>query len=145
VVAATVGSAVLIMGAPSAAPLPTAPLPRPLDTTTVPAADAGTTTITLEVTPASPADPTSTETLTATIAPSTAAGVVQFNDGNTTLSDPVTLTNGTATITTTLPAGDDLLTADFTPTNPADFGPSASAPVSLTEPALPVPQRGPNR
>jgi hypothetical protein len=98
-----------------------------------PATQSATTTITLEVIPASPADPTSTDTLTATITPSTAAGTVQFHDGNTTLGDPVTLTNGAATTTTTLPAGDHSLTADFTPTNTAEFSPSTSAPVSLRQ------------
>ena len=145
VVAATVGSALLIRAAPSAVPLPRAPLPTAQGTTAAQAADSGTTMNTLQVTPASPADPSTTETLTATITPFTATGVVQFNDGSTTLGDPVTITNGIATTTATLPAGDNSLTADFTPTNSADFGPSTSAPVSLTEPALPLPRRGRNR
>ncbi|MGH3498742.1 MAG: Ig-like domain-containing protein, partial [Nocardioidaceae bacterium] len=96
-----------------------APLPRSLGaTTTVQAAEADTTTTTLEVTPASPADDaTTTETLTATLDPATAQGTVQFNDGSSTLGDPVTLTNGTATTTTTLPSGEHSLTAVFTPTD----------------------------
>jgi hypothetical protein len=109
-----------------------------------PISDATTTTITLEVIPASPTDPTTTETLTATITPPTATGTVQFTDSSTPLGDPITLINGTATTSITLPAGDHALTAMFTPTNPADFGPSTSDPVSLRKPTLPTPHQGPN-
>jgi hypothetical protein len=138
VIGATVGTALLIRAAPSAVPPPRAPqpgvpLPTALGTSAVQAADTGTTTITREVTPVSPADPTSTESLTATISPSTATGVLQFNDGSTSLGDLVTLTNGTAATTTIVTAGDHALTAELSPTHPAVLIPSTSDPVSLTK------------
>src|SRR5262249_3652868 len=80
--------------------------------TTPSATGATSTTITLEVAPASPPAGTTTETLTATVTPSTAVGVVQFTDGGSPLGDPVTLANGIATTTTILLAGDHSLTAD---------------------------------
>jgi len=95
----------------------TAPLPKPLDSITAQAAEPGTTMITLEVTPASPVDPLTTETLTATVTPTTAAGVVQFADGSTALGDPVALIDGSASTTTSLPGGDHSLVAEFTPTD----------------------------
>ncbi|MGH3773256.1 MAG: Ig-like domain repeat protein [Pseudonocardiaceae bacterium] len=64
---------------------------------------------------------------------------MQFNDGTTAIDGPVTVTNGTATITTTLPVGTHSLSAVFTPTDPTAFGSSTSPPVSLTvKPLFPV-------
>jgi hypothetical protein len=121
VVAATVGIALLINRAPSPEPPPKAQ-----GATAAQNAEATTTTITLKVTPAAPVDPITTETLTATITPPTAAGVVQFNDGSTTLDDPVVLTEGSASTITTLSGGEHSLTADFTPTDASAFSESTS-------------------
>jgi hypothetical protein len=71
--------------------------------------------------------------LFATVAPTNAAGMVQFKDGTTALGAPVPVTGGTAFAnTSTLSKGTHSLTAVFTPTNPTAFGPSTSPPVSLT-------------
>ncbi|MGH3873531.1 MAG: Ig-like domain repeat protein [Pseudonocardiaceae bacterium] len=90
--------------------------------------NAAVTATTLSVTPASPAVKNTVQTLTATVTPA-AAGSVQFKDGANPLGNPVTVTNGTATATTTLPVGTHSLTAVFTPTDPVAFTPSASAAV----------------
>ena len=82
----------------------------------------------------SSADLITTETLTARITPSSATGTVQFTDANTFLGGPVSLTDDTATTAITLPAGDHSLAAEFTPTNPADYGPSTSTLVLLKKP-----------
>ncbi|MGH3822781.1 MAG: Ig-like domain repeat protein [Pseudonocardiaceae bacterium] len=82
----------------------------------------------LAVTPPSPAVAGTVTTFTATVTPA-AAGSVQFKDGDTPLGSPVTVTNGTASLTTRLPLGTHSLTAAFTPTNPAVATPSTSAPV----------------
>ncbi|MBV9651670.1 MAG: Ig-like domain repeat protein, partial [Pseudonocardiales bacterium] len=74
----------------------TPPLPKPLGSTAAQAAAPSTTMITLKVTPASPVDPIITETLTATVSPATAAGVVQFTDGSAALDDPVAVIDGSA-------------------------------------------------
>lgn len=84
----------------------------------------------LSVDPPSPAAAGTTETLTATVTPS-AAGSVQFTDGTTTIGNPATVTNGTASITTTLPVGTHPLTAVFTPTEPAAFESSTSPVVTF--------------
>jgi hypothetical protein len=66
-----------------------------------------------------------TVTLTATITPSAAAGTVQFKDGATNIGTPVTVASGTAVKTTnTLATGAHSLSAVFTPTDPATYGPS---------------------
>jgi hypothetical protein len=90
--------------------------------TTVQAADPVTTTTTLAVTPASPADGNTTETLTATLDPATAAGAVEFNDGSNPLGAAVAVANGTASTTATLPTGEHSLTAVFTPTDTTTSG-----------------------
>ena len=72
---------------------------------------------TLTVTPASPQQFGTNETLTATISPSTATGTVQFEDNGTNIGSAVTVSGGTAhTQTSTLPVGTDPLSAVFTPT-----------------------------
>jgi hypothetical protein len=71
--------------------------------------------------------------LRANVAPAGAAGTVQFKDGTTALGAPVRVFGGTAyLLTSKLTKGTHSLTAVFTPTNPAAFGPSTSSPVSLT-------------
>jgi len=86
------------------------------------------TTTTLGLT-VSPAPLGTTETLTATVTPP-AAGSIQFKDGTTTIGNPVTLTNGSAAMTTTLASGTHSLTAVFTPTDLTKFGSSTSNTVS---------------
>jgi len=83
-------------------------------------------TATTTVLTAAPANPTpsTTVTLTATVAPSAAAGTVQFSDGGSNLGSPVPVNNGTATFSGTFALGTHNLSAAFTPTNPAQFGPS---------------------
>lgn len=89
-----------------------------------------TTTTTLAVTPASPADAGSEVTLTATVTPASAAGTVQFKDGATNLGSAVAVTGGTAVLkTTALAAGTHSLTAVFAATSANTSG-STSAAVS---------------
>ena len=68
---------------------------------------------------------------TATVAPSAAAGSVAFKEGSTTLgTSPVS--SGTATLSTSsLSVGPHSVTATFTPTDPASYSGSISAPVSV--------------
>jgi len=102
-----------------------------------PAAAVATTT-TLAVSPASPAPYNTTETLTATVAPS-AAGTVTFSNNGTAIGGPVTVANGTATTTTTLPIGTASLKAAFTPSVPTAFVASSSTAQSyVVKPAPPV-------
>lgn len=90
------------------------------------------TSTTLTTSPASPAAPGTPVTLTATITPSTAAGSVQFRDGDSNIGNPVTVSNGVASGSTSrLPAGSQSLTAMFTPTNTAAFTPSTSSTVDF--------------
>jgi membrane-bound lytic murein transglycosylase B len=73
-------------------------------------------------------------TLIATVTPSTATGTVQFRDGTTDIGTPGTVTDGTASVTTstsTLAVGTHQLTAVFTPANPTAYDPSTSPAVSL--------------
>jgi hypothetical protein len=81
-----------------------------------------------------------TQTLTASVAPTTAAvGTVTFKDGSTTLGSPITVSNGTATLGKALAVGAHSLTAVFTPTNTALANTSTSAPVNVTITAKPAP------
>ncbi|MBV8541025.1 MAG: PD40 domain-containing protein [Pseudonocardiales bacterium] len=66
------------------------------------------------------------------ITPRSAAGTIQILDGTTALGGPLQTAAGLSLFITTLPPGTHTLTAVFTPTNPAAFAPSTSAPVSLT-------------
>lgn len=73
-------------------------------------------------------------TLTATVTPSAAAGMVQFKNGVDNLGNSVTVKDGTAmaTISTsTLTPGTHSLTAVFTPSDPATYSSSTSTAVSL--------------
>jgi phospholipase C len=73
------------------------------------------------------------EILIANVSPFNAAGTVQFKDGTQNLGGPVPVTGGIAISTTTaLGTGTHPLTAVFTPTDPAAFGPSTSPPATVT-------------
>jgi Bacterial Ig-like domain (group 3) len=120
VVAVAVGGALLIGGVANAAPS--------VSTNQVTA-----TSTALTASPASPVAQGIPVTLTAAVSPAEAAGTVQFKDGTTNLGDPLTVTNGVASVTmSTLAAGSHQLTAVFTPTDSAAFSPSTSPAVSLT-------------
>ena len=73
-------------------------------------------TTSLAATPASPQFAGTSVTLTATVTAG-ATGTVQFENGTSAIGDPVAVSGGTASIsTTTLPAGTDTLNAVFSPT-----------------------------
>ena len=94
----------------------------------------------LTVNPATPASSATTETLTATVTPTAAGGSVQFQDCTAPLGNPVTVADGSASMTTTLASGTHSLTAVFTPTNATAFTGSMSPTVSyLVNPAPVVP------
>ena len=101
------------------------------------------TTTTLAETPTSPQVGGTSVSLNATVSPSTATGTVQFEEGSTPIGSPVTVSGGTASIsTTTLPVGTDALSAVFTPTTPAAFvlgyGPSTgTSSFVVTQPPSP--------
>jgi hypothetical protein len=87
----------------------------------------------LATSPASPVAQGTPVTLIATITPATAVGTVQFKDGTTNLGNPVAVSNGTASrSTSTLAVGSHSLTAVFTPSDPTAFNPSMSPAVPLT-------------
>ena len=100
---------------------------------TVTTAPATLTTTTLAVTPSSGhVGQNEKVTLTATVSPSAAAGSVKFLDGTFVLAT-LSVSGGTASFTTkALGLGDHTLTAQFVPTNPADFAGSTSDPSTLT-------------
>jgi hypothetical protein len=65
--------------------------------------------------------------MTASVTPAAATGTVQFQDGSANIGDPVIVSNGKAMQTTsTLTVGSHQLSAVFTPSDPARFGPSTS-------------------
>ncbi|MGC2210438.1 MAG: Ig-like domain repeat protein [Candidatus Korobacteraceae bacterium] len=73
-------------------------------------------------------------TLTATIAPTAAAGTVTFLIGGVAQGSPVAVSSGTAKlVTSALAMGANSLTATFTPTTPASYATSTSAAVTFTE------------
>jgi hypothetical protein len=94
---------------------------------------ADTTSTTLTPSPASPAVPGTVETLTATVADTTAgstnvpAGTVAFFDNTTQIGTTQTLAGGTAHVTTTLALGSHPLTAVFTSSAPSTVAGSTSA------------------
>ncbi|PPK68895.1 Ig-like domain-containing protein [Actinokineospora auranticolor] len=86
----------------------------------------------LAVTPSGSVQAFTPVTLSATVAPASAAGTVQFYDGANTLGNPVAVAGGSATLnTSTLAVGAHNFTARFTPANAALFAPSASVAVAL--------------
>ncbi len=108
------------------------PSTSPAVTFVVTAPGAAATSTALTTSPASPVAQGNPVKLTAAIAPSTAAGTVQFKDGTADIGNPVNVTNGKASTTTsTLTVGSHQLTAEFTPTNAATFSPSTSPAVTF--------------
>jgi hypothetical protein len=98
---------------------------------TDPAGSVTATTTTLAAGPASPVVEGTSVKLTATVAPDTAAGSVQFKDGAQALGSPVAVSSGTASLTTTgLAVGSHSLTAQFTPADASAYAPSTSAALS---------------
>ncbi|WP_175934388.1 Ig-like domain repeat protein [Corynebacterium sp. Marseille-P4321] len=120
----------------------------PGDSSNYIAGDAGSVTITpkdaeqttLTVAANKPSGTTEDEiTLTATV-PAGAQGKVQFSNNGQPLGDEQTVSNGTATLTTALPEGDNTITAQFTSDNTNAFTnatvPAAdAATVAITKPA----------
>ncbi len=99
---------------------------------------AAATTTTLATSPASPVVPGAAVELAATVSPSGAAGKVQFSDGDTAIGEPVPVTGGAASTTTsTLAAGTHPLIAVFTPTDSAAFAASTSSALTLVIAAPP--------
>jgi LPXTG-motif cell wall-anchored protein len=100
---------------------------------TISTAPATPTTTTLAVTPSSgTANQNENVVLTATVSPTAAPGSVKFLDGTFVLAT-VPVSGGTASFTTkALGLGVHTLTAQFVPTNSADFAGSTSDPVTLT-------------
>ncbi|GGJ12660.1 Ig-like domain-containing protein [Streptomyces brasiliensis] len=91
------------------------------------------TTTKLTASPASPVVQGTAVKLTAAVSPATATGTVRFLDGTTQLGSPVTVSGGTATLSTSsLAVGTHSLKASFTPADPAVYGPSVSAALSYT-------------
>ena len=86
----------------------------------------------LSTSAASPVPQGTPLTLTATLTPAVAAGVMQFKDGGTNIGGPVPVRNGTASATSTLAVGSHQLSAVFTPTDPKLYGPSTSPVVPFT-------------
>ncbi len=96
-------------------------------------APATSTTTTLAVNPSGPVAFGTSLTLTATVAPSSAVGSVQFLDGSAALGSPVAVVAGTASKSiSTLGSGDHALTAKFLPTDSTAFGTSTSTAVNVT-------------
>ena len=96
------------------------------------------TTTALGITPASPITVGTGSTLTATVAPSSAAGSVQFLDGATPIGAPVNVGAGTATETTTFTTNTHLVKAVFTPADTAAFSGSQSAVVTYVVNPVPA-------
>jgi hypothetical protein len=121
------GTLLLPAGPANAAPVDTLGDTIYLKSFAPPSRDSTATTTTLTTSPASPTTQGSPVALTAIVTPARADGAVQFKDGTTNLSNPVPVSNGTASGTTSqLPVGSHALTAVFTPTNRAAFSPSTS-------------------
>jgi len=105
----------------------------PATSYTVNAAPATTTTTSLTLSPTGPVGFGTTVTLSASVTPTNAVGSVKFFDGTTQVG-AIQAWNGTGVSVTTssLGVGTHSLTAQFLPTNPANFGTSTSTPASLT-------------
>jgi hypothetical protein len=93
------------------------------------------TTTALSASPASPQVYGTSVTLQATVSPA-AGGTVQFENGSTPIGSPVTVSGGTASIsTTTLPVGTDALNAVFTPAQFSAYsGSTGTASFTVTPP-----------
>lgn len=106
-------------------------------TVTAPPTGPEATTTALTATPSGSVPAGSPVTFTATVAPSAAAGTVQFSEVSgaspVALGAPVPVSGGTAAFTTSdLSVGTRQLQAAFTPADPAAFGPSTSPVVTVT-------------
>lgn len=100
-------------------------------TTVNPSTPVTSTSTTVAPSPASPTTVGTPVTLTATVSPAAAAGTVTFYDGSTALGAAASVTNGSASLDTTgLGIGTHSITAVFTPTNAAVYGPSTSSALS---------------
>ena len=93
------------------------------------------TTETLAIAPVSPQSYLTSETLTATLTPSSATGTVQFAANGSDIGSPVAVSNGTASdVTTALAPGSDTVQAVFTPTAGSEFsGANATAPFTVND------------
>jgi LPXTG-motif cell wall-anchored protein len=87
---------------------------------------------TLAASPSGPVTEGHPVTLTATVAPTSATGTVQFFNGTTALGTATVTAGKAKLVTTALPVGDQSLTATFTPTIPAAFAPSTSAAMTVS-------------
>ena len=92
------------------------------------------TTVALVATPATPQVAGTTETLTATMSPIGATGLIQFYDGGTLLAT-VTLASGVAAYSTALAAGNHSLYATFLPDTNYLTSTSPTIPYAVTSPA----------
>ncbi len=100
-----------------------------------PAPTLTTTTTSLSESPSSPQVAGTSVQLTATVSPS-APGTMQFEVGSTDIGSPVTVSAGTASISTsTLPVGTDSLSAIFTPAQFSAYGGSTGTSSFTVSPA----------
>jgi len=99
-----------------------------------PAPSLTSTTTTLTTSPPSPEPQGTSVTLTATVSPSAAPGTVQFETGSTDIGSPVTVSGGTASLSTTaLPVGTDNLSAVFSATSGSGYaGSTGTASYTIT-------------
>lgn len=122
-----------VAGSPT--PVPVTPTPTPVAGSPTPTPRPGgeeTTSTRLQVFP-NPAFQGLPVVLIARVSPFAAEGTVQFKDGTANIGNPVPVFGGFAIqLTWGLERGSHLLTAVFTPTDPADFGPSTSEVEMLT-------------
>ncbi|MGX7678007.1 Ig-like domain repeat protein [Jatrophihabitans sp. DSM 45814] len=88
--------------------------------------------VTVTSSPVSPIVTDTDVTFTATFNPTVATGTVQFSDGSTPIGSPVTVTDGTATVTTSFStAATHSITAAFTSSDLTVFKDAISAPLSV--------------
>ncbi|MEO6701600.1 MAG: Ig-like domain-containing protein [Jatrophihabitantaceae bacterium] len=99
----------------------------------------GATTLALAATPTGSVVSGTAVTLKATVAPSAAAGTIQFAEGGTNFGVPVTVSAGVASTTVTPTVGTHSYTATFTPTDPVSYQPSTSPAVSVVVIPPPTP------
>ena len=105
-----------------------------------PAVTAMATTTALTTSPESPVVQGNPVTLTATVTPTAATGTVQFKDGTLDLGQPVAVSSGTASMSTSmLPVGSRQLTAMFIPANSMVYRPSTSPAVTVVVTAAGAP------
>ncbi|MGW2559867.1 Ig-like domain repeat protein [Streptomyces sp. NPDC001514] len=111
----------------------TAPVWFTSDTTYQSTAPAAATATTLVAAPVSPVVQGTSVKLTATVSPAGAVGTVRFLDGAVQIGSAVAVPAGAATLNTSgMAVGTHALKAEFTPSDPAAYGASASAALSYT-------------